>query len=53
MGVREPCGPKWDNFREEVIEAFSDARFQNYTHLTSKDDIDKVDKMAGMLHFTA
>ena len=30
--VRTPTGPAWDEFRDQVIDAFDDPKFDSYNH---------------------
>ena len=45
VGPRVPSGPRWDLFCQQVIDAFEDEHFDNYTHI---DDPSLVEVFAGI-----
>lgn len=51
IGVSRPSGREWDEYRQDVIDAFQDPRFDGFPHLSADADIDEVDVYAGKQHF--
>ncbi len=47
IGVANPSGTQWDHFRQQVIDAFQDVRFENLTHLPPGAYLDDVNVYAG------
>ena len=47
MDITVPSGPEWDQFRQNIIDAFQDPRFDHLDHLPADADINQVNPWSG------
>ena len=52
MEVSVPYGPKWDAFRQDVIDEFQNPDFDGWTHLGPDAPLDSVSTYAGQPHIS-